>query len=184
MKIYLDVDDTLADFKRYAQERGVPPWTGTWYTTDPKTWTPEMKRIDQITRELMEAEDFWPKIPLAPGAFEMIAAASLRAETYLLTALPRFVNPDLLPRIKEQKIEYAARRLHFPTERVIVCNRPEKINYAMGGYMDIRGAWNPTPNLLVDDAEQNCEEWRAHGGIAIHYTGNASVLDEIKAVLL
>src|SRR5690606_39283111 len=99
--MYLNVDATPADFEHSAQERGVPPWTGTWYTTDPKTWTPEMKRIDQITRELMEAEDFWPKIPLAPGAFEMIAAASLRAETYLLTALPRFVNPDLLPRIKE-----------------------------------------------------------------------------------
>ncbi len=168
MKFYIDVDDTLADFRGYAIERGVPAWTGTWYTTPRETWTEEQHAIQAKTCELMERPDFWSNIPVLPGAFELVTACATRGETFLLTAYPT-ICPDKEMVLRE-KIQWGMSKVHFPKNRIIVCNRPEKIDFACDGYMDDDGAWNPRahPNLLIDDAKQNIDEWVAAGGVALH----------------
>ena len=193
-KFYIDVDDTLADFQSYAIERGIPPWTGTWYTNCPTTWTDEQRDIQARTNALMESEDFWANIPLMPGAFEILTAAAMRGETYLLTAYPR-TCPDK-EMVKRVKIEWAVRNLHFPADRVIVCDRPDKTKYATTreAYMattDVLGGRSlvdsVSPNVLVDDAAKNCEEWAEAGGVAILYhartpTALADTLAAIKGI--
>lgn len=184
LKLYLDVDDTLADFRRQNMARGCPPWEGTWYTQPPSTWTPEQKEIDRITCANMMHREFWSEMPVAAGCFEIIAAAAARAEVYLLTALPRMLPEETQRMISFEKFAWCERVLHFPSARVIVCPRADKIKYACKGFMDEDGCWHPraNPNVLVDDAVQNCEEWSAAGGHAIHHTGFESTLAAIKAL--
>lgn len=187
MEIYLDVDDTLADFREHAVALGVPRWECSWYTTDPATWTQEQKDIQQATNDLMTRRDFWLTMPVAPGAFELIAAAASRARTSLLTAMPSFSNgfPELQDMIRKAKLEYAHDVLHFPTERVIICPRAHKVSFARVLLRDnVREGPAYQNNLLVDDAEQNVDEWCAAGGNAIHHKigDMASTIAAVKGV--
>jgi hypothetical protein len=176
MTIFLDVDDTLGDFRGHAIDLGVPPWEGSWYTTDPATWTQEQKDIQKATNDIMRTEKFWLTMPVTPGAHELIAAAFARDETYLLTALPSFAKDDeTQDMIRRVKLEYARNTLHIPHERVIICQRKDKVNYATrNGFVD-------APNLLVDDAEQNIREWIGSGGHAIHHTTVSHSIRAVKA---
>lgn len=163
--IYLDVDDTLGDFRGHAIDLGVPPWEGSWYTTDPATWTQEQKDIQAATNDLMRRDSFWLTMPVTPGAHELIAAAFARADTYLLTALPSFAKDEETQNmIRRVKLEYARNTLHIPEARVIICQRKDKVNYA------VQHGFDGERNLLVDDAAQNVYEWSDAGGVAIHHT--------------
>lgn len=171
MKIFLDVDDTLADFRGHAIAQGVPPWTGSWYTTDPATWTQEQKDIQAATNAMMMREEFWLTMPTTEHAHELIGAAFSRGETYLLTALPSFAKDENLQlMIRRAKTIYARDVLHIPAPSVIICQRKDKVKYARS-LSGLRPA-----NLLVDDATQNCAEWADAGGIPIlHRTVRESV---------
>lgn len=179
MIIYLDVDDTLADFREHAVARGVPRWEGSWYTTDPATWTQEQKDIQARTNEEMSKPDFWLTMPPAPGAFELIAASRQRTdEVYLLTAMPSFAKTDeLRTMIYGAKMQYAVDRLHMPPQRTIVCARADKVNYATRFHTGEQ-------NVLVDDAHQNVREWIDANGIAIHHEiGNmAATIAAVKRI--
>ena len=185
MKIYLDVDDTLAHFRKHAVARGVPNWEGSWYTTDPATWTAEQKAIQAATNAQMSMLDFWLTMPVDPEAFELIAAARLKAynDVYLLTALPSFAKGDeaLSTMIYGAKMEYATNVLHMPADRVVICARADKVHYASGLSRD--GEYL-TQNVLVDDAIQNCREWIDANGIAIYHDANnrLGMRETIRAV--
>lgn len=181
MEFYIDMDDTLANFRDHAVACGVPPWTGTWYATDPAGWTEEQHAIQRKTNEIMEDPEFWLTMPVIPFAHELIAACGVRGKTSLLTAYPR-TCPDKAM-VEMVKKTWADRFLNFPVSRVIVCERPEKIKYACGGVMDDEGAWHPRarPNVLIDDADKNCHEWIEAGGIALHYRGDMrEIIDAVK----
>lgn len=176
MNIYLDVDDTLGNFRDHAVSLGVPPWSGTWYTQDPSTWSDEQKFIQQATNDLMRTESFWLTMPLHDGAHELISAAASRAETFFLTALPSFAKDEATQKmIRQAKLEYCVSKLHFPASRVIICQRKDKVEYAIRR--------DGASNLLVDDAAQNCAEWRAHGGFAIHHRDCADSIFRVKDLL-
>lgn len=166
MKIYIDVDDTLGDFREHCVARGVPRWEGSWYTTSKATWADEQHAIQAAANAEMEKEDFWLTMPLAPRAMEIVyGAGELVGEknVFLLTALPAGVNPTLWPRIREHKVRWSWHELLFPTNRIIVCPRHDKARYAVDLHIERQ-------NLLIDDAEQNCEEWIAASGLAHHHT--------------
>lgn len=179
MQIYLDVDDTLADFREHAVARGVPRWEGSWYTTDPATWTDEQKFIQAETNRQMSMLDFWLTMPPAPGAFELIAAARQRTDdVYLLTALPSFAKDEALrAMIYGAKMQYAVDVLHMPAQRTIVCARADKVNYATRFHTGEQ-------NVLVDDAHQNIREWIDANGIGIHHEiGNmAATIAAVKRI--
>lgn len=181
MKIFVDVDDTLADFKAHAIARGIPPWTGTWYTQHPDTWTEEQKGIQAATVAMMESDDFWPAIPVKDGANMLLGACMMavgRESVFLLTAFPRNVRPDVLPTIEIQKKAYCLAHFEIPPDRTIVCDRHEKIIHAVDRTWD-----GVKPHVLIDDAIQNCEEWRAAGGLAILYESAGQAINELAALL-
>ena len=175
MRIYLDADDTLGNFRQHAIERyGVPPWEGSWYTTDKATWPQEYHDIQAATNRAMEHPMFWLCMPANEGAHDLVHAARSWGTPYVLTALPYDVNRDLWPRIEDDKRTWAAGMFNLPPENVVVCQRHEKLRYAKIGSV---------VNLLIDDAEQNCEEWRAAGGLAIHYTDAESAIAKLVAIV-
>lgn len=174
MRIYLDVDDTLAHFREHAVANGVPRWEGSWYTTDRAMWTPEQCFIQDRTNELMRQEDFWMTMPAVDGAHELISAASFHGPVCLLTALPSSLKdePDVLDMVRRAKVRYAWQRFHVPPERVLVVNRADKVRYAVDYF-------NQFANVLIDDAVQTCEQWQEAGGLSFHVPDvAASGLDE------
>lgn len=176
MRFYLDVDDTLAAFRDYAVTRGVPHWTGTWYTTPRDTWTDEQRFIQDRTTELMRQQDFWSNIPAMPGASDLISAAAFIGPVYLLTALPSSLKhePEVIDMVRRAKTQWAWQVLHVPPERIIVCDRSEKVQYAFDKFEQVS-------NVLIDDAEHTCREWRDQGGEAFQFPihlGNEAAMSE------
>lgn len=169
MRIYLDVDDTLAHFREHAVALGVPRWEGSWYTTPRDTWTPEQCAIQDETNDLMRIREFWETMPVVDGAHELIAAASFKGPVYLLTALPSSLKaePDVLDMIRRAKVQWAWQKLHVPPERVLVVNRVEKVNYAFDHFEN-------AANILVDDALATCKAWAVAGGEVYHVDDVAS----------
>ena len=182
MIIYLDIDDTLGDFRSHAIHLGVPTWTGSWYTTDPELWTQEQKDIQKATTAVMSREDFWLTMPTVDHAHELIATAATHAETYLLTAMPSFAlaakDLDMQKMIRKAKMKYATETLHFPARKVIICKRKDKANYAT-----IHAFGDNGRNILVDDAEQNSIEWSDAGGISILHTSALESIRQLKGHL-
>lgn len=182
MRIYIDIDDTLAQFREHAVDFGVPRWEGSWYTTDRAAWTPRQCAIQDATNELMRKREFWSTMPVWPGAHELIAAASFHGAVSLLTALPTSLKdePEMLDMVRRAKIQYAWQRLHVPPERVLVVNRADKVRYAFNPFTS-------RSNLLIDDAAQNVKEWTEAGGIAHHFDaqgedGMANAIDFVKCL--
>ena len=180
-KIYVDVDDTLGDFKAHCVARGVPAWDGSWYTTDPATWTDEQHAIQKATTDQMECDDFWKTMPVAEGAFELLAACGARGEVHLLTALPRSITCSILrANITFDKIHWCSSALHFPMRRVVVCERHEKPLYALGERWWTGERYDNVRNVLVDDAVQNCKEWAAGGGHAVLHENMVETIAAVK----
>ena len=181
MRIYIDIDDTLAGFRQHAIANGVPAWSGSWYTTDKALWTDEQRRTQDMTNDLMRNEDFWMSIPVLPRAHELIAAASFHGPVTLLTALPSsFVGDNaLLAMVRRAKIRYAWQQLHVPPERVEVCVRAEKVRYAFDHFSKMAC-------VLIDDAKATCDEWENAGGVAFHVehaeNGLHEAIDFIKCL--
>lgn len=163
--IFLDMDGVLADFDKALELRGIENLTHFIHKPFDE-WTDEERALDVKVREHMEREDFWPHIPIKPGAHELIAASATRRPTFILTATPR--NSPTRERIGRQKIAWARDILHFPVHRIIVCERHEKKNFANVG------------RILVDDMAANCEEWATYNGTPIHYTDLDKTLEVIK----
>lgn len=171
--IFIDIDDTLGDFRRQARGWGVPTWEGSFYTECFSKWTPEQVDIQNKTNEAMRDLLFWLTMPLAEDALELIAACSARCYgggVFLLTAVPAALSLEEQTTIKALKTEWAEEFLHFPAGRVIVCPRAGKKKYAA-----------PTA-LLIDDAQRNCAEWIAahRGSQAILHKNCKSSIQELK----
>ena len=179
VKIYLDIDDVLADFRSHIIARGVTSYTGTFYTNDPATWTAAQTKSDMEANVVMAQENFWLDIPVAEGAFEIIATAAMRGEVHLLTALPGRVDPSIHSDIAAQKLVWAENKLHFPVERVHTCMREEKQTFALHPHANVFG---PGP-VLVDDNKRTCREWRERGGHAIQHKDWRKTVDELKRIL-
>lgn len=177
MIIYLDVDDTLADFKAAAKARGIEDAGNGFYTADPSTWTEEQKEVDRRVREVMDDPTFWRDMPVAPRAFEIISAASLRADVRLLTALPRDISSATREMILSQKVQYCANVLHFPRKRIVVCERHQKVLYASNHTSGFR-----VSNVLVDDARRNISEWEQAGGIGKLHTDADNTLSFLRSL--
>lgn len=173
MRIYLDVDDTLAGFRQHAIDNGVPPWTGSWYTTPRDSWTDEQRFIQDRTNELMRTEEFWATMPLVPGAADLIAAASFKGPVALLTAVPSSLKdePDVIEMVRRVKIQYAWQKLHVPPERVLVVERQQKVLFAFDHFDNVS-------NVIVDDALTTCQAWADAGGVAFHLEHVEDGLDE------
>jgi 5'(3')-deoxyribonucleotidase len=146
MKIYLDMDDVVADFKGYA-ERKVGQKLPLGGRFRPEVW-----------REIVRNPRIYKDLPVKEGAHELVRwcheyCIQNNCELLFLTALPR--NNDV-PYAIWDKVCWAKK--HFPGIPVM-----------MGPYSKDKWQHCKEGDILIDDRNSNCKEWEAAGGRAFQY---------------
>jgi 5'(3')-deoxyribonucleotidase len=152
------MDGVLSDFDQAMLERDIINRND--FIHKPRDqWTAEEVNLSNAVEAVMRQPGFWLGIPLMRHAKELVQFCNeTYLETYILTARPNVQGTDWVGTEKKTWIKH-----HFGDlfeERFICCLRSEKQNYATD---------NGIPNLLVDDMERNCIEWRRAGGTAIQW---------------
>jgi hypothetical protein len=150
MKIYLDMDDVVADWLNYAQELLKMRWDEA-----------KGERIPQKDWDRLKADlRFYRNLPLKPGAHELVqycreAVDKGKADGLaFLTALPHDYS---MPFAAQDKVWWA----HEHFEGIPVFFGPfsfDKYRHCQEG------------DILIDDRHSNCHEWTAAGGRSHIYT--------------
>jgi phosphoglycolate phosphatase-like HAD superfamily hydrolase len=158
-KIYFDMDGVLADFERGIREI---------CHLEPLDQTNKSKLDDdKMWSAVREVGHFYDKLEPMPGAIDLF---SLLYERYgdkceILSGIPK-PRRGILTAGEDKKAW--ARRLLSENLTVNIVFREDKKKYVHGrGY------------VLIDDLQENIDEWNAAGGSGILYTGAPDVIKKI-----
>lgn len=153
-KIYLDMDGVIADFNyAYIKRFGITP-------AEAEAGKEFYKHFD----EFIAHRDF-ANLPLMPGAQQLIAyLRTLKIPTEILSSTS---SEKRHAPIAEQKMEWLQRHgIDFKVN--LVPGKRFKKDYS-----------NPN-SLLIDDTEQNIDQWRREGGIGILHDDVMTTLGILK----
>ena len=149
MKIYVDMDDVVADWLGYAQEFLKMRW--------------DHERGERIPQEdwdkLKNDSRFYLDLPLKEGAKDLIEYCRDKVihghaeDLFFLTALPHDYS---MPYAAHDKVWWAHR--HFPSTPVF-----------FGPFSHDKWRHCQPGDILIDDRHSNCYEWRSAGGLAHEY---------------
>jgi 5' nucleotidase, deoxy (Pyrimidine), cytosolic type C protein (NT5C) len=143
MKIYLDIDDVVADWMGYARA----------YLREPN-WKEGEILPDTTWRRLKDDPRMYSKLPLKEGALELVnyCRQLLREDKieglYFLTAIP---HKNDMPWAPQDKVFWGQQ--HFPDIPVF-----------LGPYSDQKWMHCKPGDILIDDRTVNCEQWISAGG--------------------
>jgi 5'(3')-deoxyribonucleotidase len=147
MKIYLDMDDVVAD------------WLTQAYTILGKQWAQGARIPQNEWNKLKDDQRFYRNLPLKPGAHELVQycqnlVSTGRAESLaFLTAIPHDYSVPYAP---QDKVWWA--NDHFPGIPVFI-----------GPFSHDKWRHCKPGDILIDDRISNCEEWQRQGGLAHIY---------------
>ena len=150
--VYLDMDGVVADWNLAAQQilGHHLDSNGRWPDAD---W-----------QQMVKHQRFYRDLPLMPQARWFVSEVHYLAEcrgydVRFLTAVPH--NNDF-PWAFSDKMAWVQEQ--FPT-----------IPVWFGPYSDDKQMRSEPGEILIDDRAVNCEQWRARGGWAIQYVGDAEL---------
>jgi len=149
MKIYLDMDDVVADWHEAAQ------------IFLKKRWNKENERLPKEEWDRIKSYSrFYRDLPLKAGAYELYNYCKTLVdheqveEVLFLTALP---HDNSMPYAAQDKVWWANQ--YFPGTTVF-----------FGPYSHDKWKHCRPGDILIDDRHSNCSEWRTAGGLAHEYT--------------
>lgn len=116
--------------------------------------------------------NFWKNLNWMPNA-QLLWNQIKNLDTYILSACPRYEDSPSCPL---EKREWCVDQLKIPVDRIIITERCKKKLYAFDFDKKL-------PNLLIDDHERTCAEWKELGGIVIHHQTVTETIKEFKNVL-
>jgi len=147
MKIYLDMDDVVADWLSHA------------YTILGKRWEMGVRIPQNEWDKLKDDMRFYRDLPLKPGAHELVDYCQNLVYTgkaeglFFLSAIPHDYS---MPYATQDKVWWANE--HFPGIPVFI-----------GPFSHDKWRRCTPGDILIDDRISNCEEWRREGGLAHIY---------------
>lgn len=155
-KIYIDLDQVLADFDKKKEEL--------------KLIHPSMAKNDEeFWKGINSVDNFFSTLDKMVDADELMAHLnSLSIPLSILTALPR---KSTMPTARKDKREWIKRHISEELDFIAVYAARNKQLYA-----------NPT-HLLIDDKTSNIDEWRAKGGIAIQHVSAEVTISKLDRLL-
>lgn len=148
MKIYLDMDDVVADWVSLAQQIVGRKWESGLTHLPDNEWE-KIRSYDRFYRDL----------PLKEGADSLVGFCtylSIKHDIPLafLTALP---HDDDMPYAAYDKVIWVQK--YFPNLTVF-----------FGPYSADKWKHCKPGDILIDDRISNCQQWREVGGLAHQYT--------------
>ena len=158
---YLDMDGVLADFDAGVTALG---FTRT-YNARSATLTDAQKHEKKaMYTEIGSTPRFFANLPKMSRADELWTLCAPYGIS-VLTGIPKFPHMPELHSMKarQEKLQFVVDKFLIPSRFAFFgCRSAEKPTY--------KGIVNPHfLQVLIDDRRDNCEEWEAAGGIAIHY---------------
>lgn len=147
MKIYLDMDDVVADWMAHAR------------SLVKRNWEYGQRIPDSDWNKLKDDQRFYRNLPLKAGAHELVDYCKALLSSgkidglYFLTALPHDYS---MPYASQDKVWWA--NDHFPGIPVF-----------FGPYSHDKWRHCAPGDILIDDRTSNCSEWRSAGGYAHEY---------------
>lgn len=160
-KIYFDMDSVLADFERGVREicKMDPPI---------QNGTPDPERDDEMWKRIKEADHFYDRLELMPGAKELFDAVYNKYgdKCEILTGVPKPKRGIVTA--GEDKINWV-RRILSKDIKVNIVLREEKKNYCTG-----KGC------ILIDDMEKNILEWKEMGGSGFINVNARNTLERLQ----
>lgn len=157
MKIYIDMDDVVADWIGFARDFFKNPDLGTPGTIIPQEDWNKLVKEQRMYRDLKVRHDAKSLIAWL-NWYKTVHTDDV--ELFFLTAVPH--NNDM-PYAFMDKVNWAQK--HFPNIPVF-----------FGPYSHDKYIHCKPGDILIDDRTSNCEEWRREGGLAHEFVAglNAS----------
>lgn len=155
--IYVDMDGVLVDFEKAAHSLLGEPIT----QANKKIYWKKLKSLEDKV-----ALDFWVSMDWMPNGKRLWSF--LQPYNPIILSSPGHTMRDLIERGKELWI---AKNMNPKPGRVIF--ETEKEKYAN------------KHSIIIDDRSKVIDPWRAHGGIAIHYSDSKynEAIEEIKYII-
>jgi len=167
--LYVDMDGVLVDFVR-----GVKLLTGI-------DWNAPVSRQEKLARNhrVFECPNFWENLPPTRD-FHTLWNYVVPYEPHILTAVPRGINGEPPSEssqryAREGKWIWCEKYLGIPKDHFHAVFREHKQNYATK--IENR---NVISNILIDDTNQNIQEWMKNRGIGILHTSAADSISKLK----
>lgn len=167
--IYLDLDDTLADFSGGLLRHGIK--NDCAFIHKPKSqWTDQQKELDRQVVEVMKQPGFFMDLPAFKDT-RLLWDFCRPFHPFILTAKPSDESSG--DRVANEKWIWVTEHLGpINPKQFICCLRSEK--------KDFIGSSNHKHQILVDDLEANCKEWQSVGGIGVLHTSAKNSIKELQ----
>lgn len=159
MRIYFDMDGVLAHFDAMR-----PNDTNLNHPSE--ELSPEMRALKtQFWLDIERDKNFWANIPVMANIEQLLNVAKSYGELFVLSKTPgakHFNGGDVyVAFVADEKRKWILKHLNkfFDAKHTIICKgkKGELIH--------------PTKtDILIDDRQENIDEWNAHGGTGILFT--------------
>ena len=153
-EIFLDLDGVVADFNKGAANLLDRPFGK------------GSKLSDADRKAIIASPSFWFDLPVLSDGKKVHKYAK-KFRLNILSAAP-IDNPSAIP----QKTKWVKKNLGTISGSVHIVQRARKKEFARKK--------DGTPNLLIDDREQNIREWENAGGIGILYKNSKKTINKLK----
>ena len=126
----------------------------------------------ELWDKLAEEKMFWAELPPMPDMKQLWVFIST-FQPNILTAVPA-VRLVWDPPAGIQKAMWCEKNLGISKDRVYAVQRRDKKHFAKSS--------DGRPNVLIDDHQNNIQEFKSAGGIAIHHTSASSSIAELEKI--
>jgi hypothetical protein len=165
-EIYLDMDETIVDWMKGADEAleraGKPSWNDSYWT---ENHTEE--EAEKIKWQILNTTpNFWENLEFLPDGKALWNFVK-KYKPHILSACG-----TLATTCKNGKKRWLAKFLGYKNlGNIHLVKRSQKKDFAV-----VDGK----PTILIDDFIKNCQEYKAHGGLAIQRTTTIEVISKLK----
>lgn len=126
----------------------------------------------ELWDKLAEEKMFWAELPPMPDMKQLWGFIST-FQPNILTAVPA-VRLVWDPPAGIQKAMWCEKNLGISRDRVYAVQRRDKKHFAKSS--------DGRPNVLIDDHQNNIQEFKSAGGIAVHHTSASDTIAQLEKI--
>ncbi len=176
MKIFLDIDDTLANTSGYVEKK----YQHKAYHPNQSLWKRNFTLFKDymVLRHVKKNPEFWKELPLLDHSHELVQYCREycgEENLHILTALPfLFYKKETIDFELAQEAKKSWAKSHFP----FIFDDNIHVVYAREKHLFI----SHQEDILIDDSSKNIYHWNRSGGKGILYQAHMGLKDIKKMI--